>query len=64
MCNACGFQCCASDMFSRCGCDCDEPMCREICSGCGSETDFCCCDEFEDDEHIDEDYLDSGESGE
>jgi hypothetical protein len=28
MCNACAFQCCASDEFERCGCDhCDEPDC-------------------------------------
>lgn len=28
MCNACGFQCCAYDGFSGCGCDhCDEPEC-------------------------------------
>lgn len=28
MCNACGFQCCAYDGFSGCGCDhCDEPDC-------------------------------------
>lgn len=28
MCNACGFQCCAYDAFSGCGCDsCDEPDC-------------------------------------
>jgi len=29
MCNACGFLCCGSDQFARCGCDwCDEPDCR------------------------------------
>ncbi|MCX5569647.1 hypothetical protein [Kaistia nematophila] len=29
MCNACGFLCCAWDLFSGCGCDwCDEPDCR------------------------------------
>jgi hypothetical protein len=28
MCNACGFQCCAWDGFSGCGCDfCAEPLC-------------------------------------
>ena len=28
MCNACGFQCCAWDGFSRCGCDwCSNPKC-------------------------------------
>lgn len=28
MCNACGFYCCASDVFSGCGCDhCDCPEC-------------------------------------
>lgn len=28
MCNACGFYCCASDMFSGCGCDhCDNIEC-------------------------------------
>jgi len=28
MCNACGFQCCGYDAFSKCGCDsCDEPEC-------------------------------------
>ena len=26
-CNACGFMCCASDVFEQCGCDCDEPDC-------------------------------------
>lgn len=28
MCNACGFHCCASDGFDRCGCDwCGNPAC-------------------------------------
>ena len=28
MCNACGFLCCGSDQFSRCGCDgCEESDC-------------------------------------
>jgi len=30
MCNACGFLCCASDMFERCGCDCEEQACWDI----------------------------------
>lgn len=30
MCNACGFLCCASDVFARCGCDCDNPECWDI----------------------------------
>lgn len=30
MCNACGFLCCASDVFGGCGCDhCHEPACRD-----------------------------------
>lgn len=37
MCNACGFQCCASDLFEGCGCeDCPNPACRRSkCDICG-----------------------------
>lgn len=43
MCNACGFLCCGSDLFSRCGCNgCDEFDCWD--------------DDAEDDDEIE--YLD------
>lgn len=36
MCNACGFLCCASDVFEDCGCDhCPEPECH-ACFNCGA----------------------------
>lgn len=45
MCNACGYQCCASDEFESCGCeDCDEPDCwPPLCPDCGEfmYDDFC-----------------------
>jgi len=45
MCNACGFQCCASDEFEGCGCDdCDDPACWSRCEYCGqSVTGECDC---------------------
>ncbi len=56
MCNACGFQCCAWDGFSGCGCEhCDCPDCWEYCETCDEPIDMCCCDDddFEDyDEHV------------
>jgi len=40
VCNACGFRCCASDVLGGCGCDCDEPGCRQVtCEFCGEEYD-------------------------
>jgi hypothetical protein len=31
MCNACGLQCCASDVFEKCGCDhCTNSACWDI----------------------------------
>lgn len=44
MCNACGFQCCAYDGFSGCGCDhCDNPECWSVCDLCGEFEEDCCC---------------------
>lgn len=41
MCNACGFICCASDMFDHCGCDgCECEECWSEDEGDGDE--FCC----------------------
>lgn len=46
MCNACGFLCCASDVFEGCGCDhCPEPDCH-ACFNCGERD--CGGDCFED----------------
>src|SRR5690349_21768545 len=55
MCNACGFLCCGSDMFSGCGCDhCKNQACHDpTCRGCGQEQDFCICD----DDSINDDYY-------
>lgn len=53
MCNACGFFCCASDMFGKCGCDhcpnpdCfddeDEFYCDAIDDECDCGEDTCVC---------------------
>ena len=49
MCNACGFQCCAYDGFSGCGCDgCPEPDCWS------DDNDFYC----ESDDDWDDDPFD------
>lgn len=38
MCNACGFGCCAWDLFSGCGCDCRYSAdCAIYCALCDSE---------------------------
>lgn len=56
MCNACGFQCCGSDQFERCGCNhCDNPACWEVCESCGEYEWECVC--VEDDCDFDEDYA-------
>lgn len=47
MCNACGFKCCASDQFSGCGCDCDNPECWTKCDECGEPEERCCCEDEE-----------------
>lgn len=41
LCNACGFQCCGSDLLGSCGCDCPEPGCHwDVCEWCGEEYDM------------------------
>lgn len=41
MCNACGFQCCGSDMFGGCGCDgCDCEECWSDDEEEGDESAF------------------------
>lgn len=59
MCNACGFGCCAADLFERCGCeDCENPLCWPVCVECGEyEWDCTCFDnDFEEEEDSGEDY--------
>jgi hypothetical protein len=43
MCNACHNHCCGSDLFSGCGCDCDEPDCQAVCDFCEQPEDQCDC---------------------
>ena len=45
MCNACGFLCCASDVFEQCGCEgCAVIECHEKCEDCGRVLELCNCD--------------------
>lgn len=54
MCNACGFQCCADDSFTGCGCDgCTNPACWTYCDICGAPDWMCSCDE---DDYEPDDY--------
>jgi hypothetical protein len=48
MCNACGFLCCGSDVFERCGCDhCSCPACwlerAGLCAVCAIPENECEC---------------------
>jgi len=43
MCNACGNQCCGSDAFEGCGCDCSHDGCAASCDLCGHPEDECAC---------------------
>lgn len=55
MCNACGFLCCASDVFSGCGCDhCGEEACLDLCEHCGENQCDGFCGSDDDFEYLDD----------
>jgi hypothetical protein len=55
MCNACGFYCCASDQFERCGCEyCPDPACWP-----DDEDEFGDEDEYGDDDYCAGHAIDS-----